>query len=453
MAKVAALLGAPLMPWQRLVVDTALELDARGRYRYRTVVLTVPRQAGKTTLLGAVLTHRALTLARASLWLSAQTRNDARDIWLRVVEASEASKLAKALSVRRANGSEAIRYARTGSALRIFAPGESAIHGKTTDLVGVDEIWFFNAEQGKALSSAIKPTQVTRPASQTWYVSTAGSARSTWMRPMVDKGRESVEAGARGRVAYFEWSVPDDLDPLDLGNVVAYHPAVGFTIEADALVFDEAEMSAADYARAYANQWVSADSFYLAPTLWERCRTFAAFERNAEISFACEIYPDRSGGVIVAAGRLADGRTAVELVEERSGTAWAAPRLLELIRRHRPAAVVVDAYGPARSVHKALTEQHHTRAPLAALTAADFVQADAEFRDGIVERSIAHRSHDRLDAALKVATTRVVQDQTCIARTGEPGAYPAALVAAILAAYGLAHPPADTPRPEIVSGA
>jgi hypothetical protein len=451
-AKVAALRRAPLMPWQRLVADVGSELDERGRYRYRIVLVTVPRQSGKTTLLDAVLTHRALTIPRASLWLTAQTRNDARDIWLRIAEGSEASPLAPLLKVRRANGSEGISYRRTGALLRPFAPGESAIHGKTTDNVSADEIWWHNAEQGRALMGAIKPTQVTRPSAQIWLFSTAGSARSTWMRPMVEQARAAIGEGRPSRIAYFEWSVPDDLDPLDLDTVAAYHPAVGFTIEREALAFDPAEISAAEYARAYANQWVSAESFYLAPNLWERCRTFAAFERNAEVAFACEIFPDRSGGVIVAAGRLPDGRAAVEMVEERSGTAWAAPRLLELIRRHRPAAVVVDAYGPARSVHKALSEQRHTRAPLAALTAADFVQADAEFRDGIVERSLAHRSHHLLDAALKVATTRVVQDQTCIARTGEPGAYPAALVAAILAAYGLAHPPADTPRPEIVSG-
>src|SRR5687767_7254756 len=59
--QVARLLGKPLMPWQQQVADVALEVDpATGLLVYREVVLTVPRQAGKTLLGLAVKTHRCL---------------------------------------------------------------------------------------------------------------------------------------------------------------------------------------------------------------------------------------------------------------------------------------------------------------------------------------------------------------------------------------------------------
>src|SRR6266508_5204234 len=48
-AKVAKALGTPLMPWQRLVADVAMEVDPRtGRLVYGEVVVTTPRQQGKT---------------------------------------------------------------------------------------------------------------------------------------------------------------------------------------------------------------------------------------------------------------------------------------------------------------------------------------------------------------------------------------------------------------------
>src|SRR5215207_2302173 len=48
----AAALGTPLMPWQQHVADVAMEVDPdTGRLVYRRIVLTVPRQSGKTTLL------------------------------------------------------------------------------------------------------------------------------------------------------------------------------------------------------------------------------------------------------------------------------------------------------------------------------------------------------------------------------------------------------------------
>ena len=62
MAKVAALMQRPFMPWQRQVADVALEVDpVSGLFAYKLVIVTIPRQAGKTTLVGAVMEHRAMT--------------------------------------------------------------------------------------------------------------------------------------------------------------------------------------------------------------------------------------------------------------------------------------------------------------------------------------------------------------------------------------------------------
>ena len=60
-ARLAAILGVPYMPWQRRAADVALELDERGRFRYHTVVISVPRQAGKTTETLTLGLHRMMT--------------------------------------------------------------------------------------------------------------------------------------------------------------------------------------------------------------------------------------------------------------------------------------------------------------------------------------------------------------------------------------------------------
>jgi phage terminase large subunit-like protein len=60
-AFVAAKLGSPLMAWQREVADVTGEIDPEtGRLFYRTVVVTVMRQQGKTTLTLPVWVQRAL---------------------------------------------------------------------------------------------------------------------------------------------------------------------------------------------------------------------------------------------------------------------------------------------------------------------------------------------------------------------------------------------------------
>ena len=72
-AVIAEAKRAPLMPWQRRAVDVALEVDpASGLYRYGIVVVTVPRQSGKTKLESDVADHRCLSIPRARVWLAMQ---------------------------------------------------------------------------------------------------------------------------------------------------------------------------------------------------------------------------------------------------------------------------------------------------------------------------------------------------------------------------------------------
>ena len=75
----ARVLGVPLMPWQRLVARVASERhpDDPKRFRYHTVILTVPRQSGKTTLMRAILAQRALVNRNRSAFYTAQTGKDA----------------------------------------------------------------------------------------------------------------------------------------------------------------------------------------------------------------------------------------------------------------------------------------------------------------------------------------------------------------------------------------
>src|SRR6516165_2974410 len=82
-ARWAAVLGQPVMDWQRQVVDVALELDPdTGLPAYRQVGVTVPRRSGKTTLFLAVQVDRCLGWGRHQRCLyTAQDRNMSRAKW------------------------------------------------------------------------------------------------------------------------------------------------------------------------------------------------------------------------------------------------------------------------------------------------------------------------------------------------------------------------------------
>jgi hypothetical protein len=79
--QVAQRLGLPFMPHQAQVMNTALEVGEDGHLAYRTVVLTVPRQGGKTTVTRVLTTWWGMTQANNLILSTAQSGLDARTKW------------------------------------------------------------------------------------------------------------------------------------------------------------------------------------------------------------------------------------------------------------------------------------------------------------------------------------------------------------------------------------
>jgi phage terminase large subunit-like protein len=248
-AEVAAALGLELLPWQRQVLDVALE-HQRGHLVYRDVVVSVPRQAGKSTLVLVLILYRLLAAPCHAVY-GAQTRLAARqkllDDWVPLIRRSPLSKLFEA---SRATGQESLlALGGTGSRCRVISSDETAAHGQTASLGVLDEAWALD----QAAEQAVRPALVTRRAGQLWIASTAGTAKSLWWRDKVQTGREAVEAGRTEGLAYFEWSADPSADLTDPTVLRSFHPAVDLTIDIATLQSDIAAMSPTEAARAYGN--------------------------------------------------------------------------------------------------------------------------------------------------------------------------------------------------------
>jgi phage terminase large subunit-like protein len=247
-AEVAEALGIALMPWQRQVLDVALEHED-GRLVYRNVLVAVPRQSGKTTLTLPLMLWRMLAAPSQSVY-GAQNRLSARqklldDHWPVIARSS----LAAQFTVSRATGQEALRT--TDSILRVISSDESAAHGQTLSLAVVDEAWAVGPE----VEQAVKPAMVTKSNGQLWAVSTAGNYKSTWWRGKVEMGREAVEKGRTDGLAFFEWSAPPGAPLADPGTWRECMPALGYTVDEATVAGDIAGMNATEARRAFLNQW------------------------------------------------------------------------------------------------------------------------------------------------------------------------------------------------------
>ena len=129
-ARIAEALGTPFLPWQRMVSDVFGEIDPdTGTYYYDTLVLTVQRQAGKTTRERATETRNALWGPNRRVWYLAQTGKDASQQFREYITGFDKSPLAPlAASKRMSNGSMCLTL-KNGSTIQPGGTTDSGGHG------------------------------------------------------------------------------------------------------------------------------------------------------------------------------------------------------------------------------------------------------------------------------------------------------------------------------------
>lgn len=383
------------------MADVATELDADGLPCFREIVVTVPRQAGKTTFVLVAMLQRCLGWATAQrVAYTAQTGQDARKKLLDdQVPILERSALRPAIAkINRAQGNEGIIF-RNGSRIDVLASTETAGHGKTLDLPVLDEVM---ADSDDRREQAVLPAMITRPAAQLLIVSTMGTDESVYLNRKVDIGRAFVEAGRTDKIAYFEWSADlASMDPNDPATWAACHPGLGFTIRSQELQHAFETMSAGEFQRAMLNVKSSADERAIPQIAWDAANLDdIGVEEPA--CFALEVSPSRASATIVAAS--ADG--VVEVIDQGPGATWAVGRLAQLFRKYN-VPTVLDAGGPAGSVLLDLEAEGVSVTPLATR---DVVNASSAFYDAVIEGRVSIRRDVALDAAAAAVARRKVGD-------------------------------------------
>lgn len=472
-------LGLVLMAWQVEVLDVALELDEDGSFHYDEVVLTVPRQSGKTTLILALIVHRLVAIARKHgpqrVTYTAQTRAKARLKLER--DFSETLRNAEAFTeithIRHKptrstewkpslnNGSEHILFG-AGNYLQIDAPSRTGGHGDTLDVGIIDEAF---AHEDDVIEAGMEPSMATRADHQLWVLSTAGDSKSKYLWRKILSGRKACETGEHGRTAYFEWSAPDDADPGDPAVWAACSPALEHTISLRFLEgqWDKAQRggrkSIDKFRRGYLNQWPEIpviedeeDDRLIPEKTWDALAGEQILLGN--LAAAIDVSPDGKSTSIAMADAIG-----VEVVEHRPGTAWAPARLVEILKANPDiGAVFLDPRGPANAIAKdvadALTASGLT-VRLVEVSAAEHSQACGEFLAAVTfdgqPRKLTHRDQPVLNEAVADADRRPYGDAWAWSRRRSKVDI-SPLVAVTLARWGFQHMPAHAPLMAMILG-
>lgn len=419
-AKIAKAKRSPLLPWQSLAGDVALELDpTSGLYHYGIVVVSVPRQSGKTKLEGDLADHRCLTVPRARVWVTMQNGKTV-DEWMREEHfASLAGARAfgvpdtKGCKYRKSKraGSVGVSWPARGSTFTTFPPKRDALHSKQADLVFVDEAWVHDAETGADLRQAIRPTMNTRPGAQLWIVSTRGDDRSVYLDDYITQARAQL-GNPDARVCFVDYGIPEDVpieDAQDLDLIAAHHPAYGHLLTRTSLEAAHADFAndPHGWARAYGNRETRTRSAAIDPAVWVAAGR-PARPRPDRAGLAVDATPDGA----YAAGALGWREDDQAYVDPLISEATTTDTVHKIGRLATTLGVPILANRASIGVLE-LTDaiaRHYPRVEVTFAHSAEYGSACAVFERGVKADDVHHPNDPDLDAAVSNAVKRPIGD-------------------------------------------
>ena len=409
-------LGHSPMPWQRYASAVANEVDPYQprRWRYDVVLITVPRQCGKTTWMLDTLGHRLISFNNHHSIMTAQTGKDARKRWDSLVKTFDAKRRTSEFKVRESSGSESLVYLRRSSDLMPFAPTPKSVHGDTKNDVGIDEAWAFDSAGGYDLMAAVQPTQLTISDSQLIIVSTRGTSKSTWLNGLIEQGRASV-GDPDSRMAYIEFSADPEAaarDPFS-DETLAFHPAIGHTQTASKI----RSLYTGDLAvwyRSYLNlESPISDDAVIDLAIWDSLADdhpgpmygsddAGVIPAPSGVHVSYDVAYDRTAATIVGAWFDGDGLH-MQVLASREGVEWLPPTLANMARAGY-ASITADDVGPTRTV----TEDLRAELPGAVqtLTVREYATACQLFTDRVKDGLITHDAHPTMRTSLQNAKLR-----------------------------------------------
>lgn len=435
-------LGFGLIPWQRWLLIHALELRPDGRFRFRTVLVLVARQNGKTTLVEVKNLWKMFVLRVPLVIGTAQNLDVAEESWDKAVEIVEsvpdlAAELPKDGGVVRVNGKKTLKLIH-GSRWKVAAASRRGGRGLSGDDVNFDELREHHTWDSWA---AVTKTTMARRKAQIWAYSNAGDDRSIVLNDLQEKAQAALaDPGGDSSLGIFEWSAPDDC-PIDdpqmwrLANPSLGYPQ-GISVEAlqAALETDPEPIFRTECLCQRVPDLVPSK---IPLTSWVKCADPTS-KISGGMVLSWEVSWDRGRAAIGIAGLRADGLPQVELAEYRDDTTWLAGRVGEIAKNLGTdlLAVVFNPAGPGASLLNEVTERLPVRLEPQSLTARDQANACGRLYDAAVTGQLRQLGDDRLLEMLRKSATRTLVDSWAWDLRGSTGDI-CGLAAVTAALYGL----------------
>lgn len=402
-------IGVTFDEWQNGLGIISLGKRKDGKYAATVggVVLSIPRQVGKTFFVGMIvialcLLHPGLTV----LWSAHRTRTTTMTFG--TLKAMTSRKKIKPLMLdpRNTNGEQEIRF--RNRSIIMFGAREDGF-GRGFDEVDVEVFDEAQILTQKALEDMVPAANQSRQESGAllFFMGTPPSPKN----PSEEFASRRTKAldGKSQNMVYVEFSADQDADPDDQKQWAKANPSFPIRTPVESMERMREQLTDDDsFKREALGIWDPAESSRVIDEITWGLQGDPASMAIQRLTLSIEVPPNRKTASVGFAGQRADGKWHMELDEERGGVDWAIPWVVARAEKNRLHAVVVDEMA-------GLTEQKRGRhflrgtdieVTLAAAEGRDMAIACSAVYDGIHERTVFHTDQPQVNVALSVATKR-----------------------------------------------
>lgn len=401
--------GVLFDPWQKGAGTLALGLDKDGKYAATVggVVLSIPRQVGKTFFVGMMIIALCVLFPNLTvLWTAHRTRTSSMTFTTMQGMVRRKKIWPHVDAIRRTNGEQEILF-KNGS--RIMFGAREAGFGRGFDAVDVEVFDEAQILTEKALEDMVPAANAsTHPSGALLFF------MGTPPRP-VDPGEEFTNrrskalSGRANNMVYVEFSADQDADPDDRAQWAKANPSFPHRTPVESMERMRENLTDDDsFKREALGIWDAEDSARVIDEVsWQRVADPASIPVE-RLTLAVDVAPDRSVASVSLAGLRPDGRWHVELDDQRKGTDWIGPWVASRSAKNSLHAVVVDQL-------TGMTEERNGRhflvgtdvqVTLAGAEGRDMAIACAKFYDGVIAGDVMHTDQPQVNVALSVARKR-----------------------------------------------
>lgn len=350
------ILDIDLYPWQQWMLIHALELNQSGAYRFRTVLLLVARQNGKSLLMLVLALWRMYADGSPLVIGTAQNLDIAEKQWTEAYEVAQSiPELEEMIAhVDKTNGKKALRLT-TGEQYKVTAASRRGGRGLSSDLVLMDEL---REHQSWDAWGAVTKTTMARKMAQVWAASNAGDSASIVLRYLRSRGHEALNF-PDGRVGFdetkstapddgterndtlglFEYSAAPHRTKYDRDGWAEANPSLGYSDLSEDIIAAAIDTDVEWVANPEVLcRWVTTTGTGPFPEqAWARTAV-ATVERDTArpVAHCIDVSHDRTMAYIAVAFWDTEGRRRVEIAARRAGTEWVIPWLLSPERGVKP---------------------------------------------------------------------------------------------------------------------